>query len=112
MKQKRYASIFSWVLFVLGLLVAGLGIVIGLGTANSLNGFVPMIYGLGGQGLGDVLTGLLRPLLNSFSLLIGVGGIVFGLILFATGYTLRHYQTLSLRLAALEQEIHPPKMGL
>ena len=102
MKEKPFLLILGRVLVGLAPVVVVLGVVTAISTANGLHGVMPLVYGLGGQGLGDLMAELLRPLLTSFSWLIGLGGIILAVLLFATGQVVLHVQSLSVRLAVLE----------
>ncbi|KAA3664357.1 MAG: hypothetical protein DWQ04_06120 [Chloroflexi bacterium] len=102
MNGKRFFLVEGWLLMGAACGVVVMGVIIALGTGNSLQGVMPLIYGFGGQGLGDLIAGLLRPIFTSLSWLIGIGGVVFGGMIFVLGRVILHYRSLLLRVEALE----------
>jgi len=102
MKEKRIFLVEGWLLMGLAFVVVVLGVVIALGTGNSLQGMMPLIYTFGGQGLGDLIAGVLRPLFTSLSWLIGIGGVFFGGMIFLLGRVILRYRSLLLRVEVLE----------
>lgn len=104
---KTYQELFvlGWLLYVFAglVLIAGImGAVSLYNGAQGIAGLMPMMQAMGGQEVGGVMGGLLRPFFIGLGNVALVTSILFSLLLFACGALVHTVRSLSLRVQRLE----------